>query len=129
MNLKGQALILLAAAMAVSTGVMAQSVSLKSGESADLGWVYWIANCRSILASFSGVDLLEGPKEVTLAIREGQVMARRQNCPSPVPGGTVVIKAGEVKEKYSGTIRYRVRYRTEDGDRQSSHSYRIELFP
>ena len=107
----------------------AQDVSLKKGESAELGPVYWQSNCTSILKSFGGIDLLDGPPGIELTIREDSVMARRQNCPNKMPGGIVVLTAKDVPSKFSGTIKYRVRYKTEDGDMQSSHSKSIALFP
>ncbi len=107
----------------------AEEISLKAGESVDLGAVYWIQNCQSILKGFGSVDLLEGPPGIDLTIREENVTARRQNCPNKVPGGTVVLTAKEVQSKFSGVLKYRVRYKTEDGDRQSSHSKNIALYP
>ena len=107
----------------------AQEIALKNGESADLGAVYWISNCRSLLKSFAGVDVLEGPPGVVLSIREDMVYARRQNCPNKVPGGIVVATAKDVQSKASGILRYRVRYNTSDGERQSTHSVQISLYP
>ena len=109
---------------------VAQEVSLKSGESVDIGTVYWVAaNCKSALKSFVGVDLLDGPKGIELSIREEPVAARRQNCPDKVPGGKVVLRAVNIPEKTEATIAYRVRYDTEDGDKQSSHKAKIALYP
>lgn len=121
------ALFLLAA---VHLNTMADdAVALKAGESTDLHPVYWINSCKSILKEFAGVDLLEGPRGIELSIREDNVMARRQNCPDKVPGGWVVLTAKEVTTTFSGKIQYRVRYKTEDGDKQSSHSKEIALYP
>lgn len=113
----------------VAASAYAEEISLKAGESVDLGTAYWIQNCQSILKGFGGVDLLEGPPGIDLTIREESVTARRQNCPSKIPGGTVVLTAREVQSKFSGVLKYRVRYKTEDGDRQSSHSKTISLYP
>ena len=107
----------------------AEEISLKAGESADLGSVYWISNCQSILKGFGGVDILEGPPGIELAIREESVTARRQNCQNKVQGGVVVLTAKEVQSKLSGVLKYRVRYKTEDGDKQSSHSKDLVLYP
>lgn len=107
----------------------AQGISLKTGESADINSVYWIHNCQSLLTGFVGVDVLEGPAGVTLSIREQQVTTGRQNCPNQVPGGVVVATAKTIPEKASGTLRYRVRYNTAEGIRQSTHSIQLSLYP
>ncbi|MBH1962917.1 MAG: hypothetical protein I8H77_01210 [Comamonadaceae bacterium] len=106
-----------------------QDVSLKIGESADLGAVYWQSNCVSTLKKIVGVDMLDGPPGVELHIREETVMAKRQNCSNKLPGGVVVLTAKDIPQKFSGTIKYRVRYSTEDGDKQSSHSKEVFLSP
>lgn len=107
----------------------AQDISLRVGESVDLGPVYWQSNCVSILKGIAGVDILDGPPGIELTIREENVTARKQNCQNKLPGGIVVLTAKEIPIKFSGTIKYRVRYKTEDGDKQSSHSKEIALFP
>ena len=112
-----------------SVPASAQAVSLKNGETAQLGQVYWVANCKSLLKSFAGVDILEGPPGVSLSIKKDLVYARRQNCPEKVPGGYVVATAKGVKASVSGTLNYRVRYNTVDGPKQSSHSVKINLYP
>ena len=44
----------------------AQEFSLKPNESVDPYPVYWIKDCRSLLTSFAGVDVLDGPPGITL---------------------------------------------------------------
>ena len=107
----------------------AQVISLKSGETVQLGPVYWVANCKSLLKSFSGVDILEGPPGLRLSIKEDMVYARRQKCPDKVKGGYVMATVKEVKTAVSGTLKYRVRYSTVDGQQQSNHSVTINLYP
>jgi hypothetical protein len=110
--------------------VRAEEISLKNNESAELSSVYWIGQgCKSLLKSFAGVDILEGPPGVTLAIKEEMVYARRQNCPNKVPGGKVIATAKGVQTAASGNLKYRVRYKTADGERQSSHSVAVSLYP
>ena len=124
--------ILVASALFFATGLSyAEPLVLKAGEKADLGSAYWISRsqCKSLLKSFGGVDLLEGPPGIELTIREENVVARRQNCPDPVPGGMVVLAIGELSSKYQGTIKYQVRYKTEDGDQTSTHQREVELLP
>ena len=73
--------------------------------------------------------LLEGPKEVALSIKEGMVIPRRSKCAKPVAGGTLVLTAKDVAQPMDGTLTYRVKYKTKDGDRQVSHVYKLSLFP
>ena len=106
---------------------LADEVTLRSGESADLHAAYWVNNCKSLLKGFAGVDVLDGPAGISFAIREEPVLARRQNCPDKVPGGMVVVTAGKLAEKATVTVKYRVRYNTEDGQKQSNHSVQLVL--
>jgi hypothetical protein len=46
-----------------------------------------------------------------------------------VPGGKVVATAKDVKEPKEAKLTYRVKYKTKDGDRQTSKVYTISLFP
>jgi len=116
-----------------STGVHAQSsgqrIALKSGESAELQTIYWVMNCRSTMVGMPEIEVLEGPPEVTLAIKEEMVLPRRFNCANRVPGGTLVATAKEIKEPMEAKLTYRVKYKTKDGARQTSNVYNISLFP
>jgi hypothetical protein len=114
-----------------ATGVQAQKriIALKSGESAELGLVYWIVNCASIVVGNPEVEVLEGPDELTLEIKKGNVTPRAQKCAKPVPGGTLVATAKEVTERKDAKLTYRVKYKTKDGDRQMSGAYSVSLFP
>jgi hypothetical protein len=106
-----------------------QRIALKDGESVELGNVYWVANCRSIMVGIPEIEILEGPREVTLAVKEGMVLPRRQNCASKVPGGTIVATAKDVKEPSEAKLTYRLKYKTKDGERQTSNVYNFSLFP
>jgi hypothetical protein len=104
-------------------------IALKSGDSIDLGAVYWVANCRSIMIGLPQVEILEGPPEVTLSIKEEPVLPRRQNCAAKVPGGTLVATAKDIKEPAEAKLTYRLKYKTKDGDRQRGNVFNISLFP
>jgi len=104
-------------------------IAVKNGESVDLGVVYWVANCHSIMVGLPEIEMLEGPPGVTLSIREEPVLPRRQGCADKVPGGTVVLTAKEVTERSDTKLTYRVKYKIKDGPRQTSQSYMISLFP
>jgi hypothetical protein len=106
-----------------------QRIALKDGESVELGKVYYVSNCRSIMVGIPEIEVLEGPQEVTLAIKEGMVLPRRQNCANKVPGGTVVATAKDVKERSDAKLTYRLKYKTKDGERQTSSVYNFSLFP
>ena len=106
-----------------------QRITLKNGESVELHPIYWVVNCRSIMVGMPEIEILEGPPEVTLAIKEEMVLPRRFNCANRVPGGTIVATAKDVKEPMETKLTYRVKYKTKDGDRQTSNVYNISLFP
>src|SRR5829696_5621550 len=71
------------------------TISLKSGESIDLMNVFFVVNCRSVLKATPQVEILDGPPQVSAAVREGMVLPRIANCAKPVKGGTIVLTAGE----------------------------------
>ena len=108
-----------------ATGVQAQTrIALKSGESAELQLVYLVVNCASIVVGTPEVEILEGPEELTLEIKKGNVIPRAQNCAKPVPGGTLVVTAKEVTERKDAKLTYRVRYKSKQGDRRQEASNR-----
>jgi hypothetical protein len=104
-------------------------IALKSGESIEIGTVYYINNCRSIMTGMPEIEVLEGPPEVTLTIKAGPVVPRRQGCAKEVPGGTIVATATNVKESKIEKLFYRVKYKTKEGDRQTANGYYVGLFP
>jgi hypothetical protein len=104
-------------------------VALKNGESVDIGPVYFITNCKSIVIGRPEVEILEGPPEVTVSIREEMVLPRVQNCAQKVPGGTVVLTAKDVTASKEAKLTYRVKYKTKDGDRQRGVVVNVSLFP
>jgi len=113
-----------------ATAVQGQTrIALKSGESVELHLVYFIVNCASIMVGTPEVEVLEGPQELTLEIKKGNVVPRAQNCAKPVPGGTVVATAKEVTERKDAKLVYRVKYKTKQGDRQRGETYNFSLFP
>ena len=75
------------------------------------------------------LDVLEGPEELTLTLKEGPVVPRANNCAKPVPGGTVVATAKEIKEPIEAKLTIRLKYNTKGGERQSSSVYIVSLFP
>ena len=104
-------------------------IAVKNGESVDLGTVYYVSNCRSIMTGLPDIEVLEGPSNVTISIREEPVLPRRQDCAAKVAGGTVVLTAKDVTEPAEAKLTYRVNYKTKDGPRQTSHAFVVSLFP
>lgn len=105
------------------------NIALKNGESVELGTVYWIANCHSIMIGLPEVEILEGPPGLTLAVKEAMVLPRRQNCANKVSGGILFAAAAEVKDRVQAKLVYRIKYKTKDGDRQRSATFNVSLFP
>lgn len=104
-------------------------IVLKTGESVELMTVYWVSNCRSIMVGLPEIEILEGPKEVALSIKEAMVLPRRQNCSSRVPGGILMATAKDVKEHAEAKLTFRLKYKTKDGDRPRGYVHKLSLFP
>jgi hypothetical protein len=104
-------------------------VALKAGESVELMTVYWVSNCRSVMVGTPEIEILDGPKQVALTIKEDMVLPRRQGCANRVPGGILMATAKDVKEPMEGKLTYRLKYKTKDGDRPRAYVYLVSLFP
>jgi hypothetical protein len=104
-------------------------IALKSGESWEIGLAYSVRNCRSIMTAKPEIEVLEGAPEITVTIKEGEVVPRQQGCANKVPGGTIVAAAGKVTETKLIRLIARVKYKTKEGDRQSAVVYDISLVP
>jgi hypothetical protein len=90
-----------------------QSLAIKNGESTELGSVWYVANCRSIMIGLPEVEILEGPPGLTLSIKEAMVLPRRLNCAKEVPGGILVATAKDVADPVQGKLVYRIKYKTQ----------------
>ena len=104
-------------------------LALKNGETIEVGPVYWVANCRSVMIGLPEIEILEGPAGVTLGIKEEGVLPRRQGCAAKVPGGRLMMSAKDITEQAEAKVTYRLSYKTKDGPRQTSNSYILSLFP
>jgi hypothetical protein len=125
-----KALLMLSSVFLAGTQAHAQqAIALKNGESTELGTVWYVANCRSIMVGMPEVEILEGPPGLTLSIKEAMVLPRRLNCANQVPGGILVATAKDVSDPVQGKLIYRIKYKTKDGDRQLSNTYNVSLFP
>src|SRR5215469_14997621 len=71
-------------------------ITLKSGESTELRNFYFVnQQCQSLMIGTPVLDVLEGPEELTVALKEGPKIPTK--CKNRVPGGAVVATAKEVK--------------------------------
>jgi hypothetical protein len=111
------------------TLVGSTSLALKSGESTEVGNVYYITNCKSLLKSTPEVEILEGPPGVSASIKEAMVLPRFQNCPAKVPGGTLVVSAKDIEDSSYSRLTLRIIYKTKDGDRKLSQVFNLSLIP
>jgi hypothetical protein len=117
------------AARAQSWQMQRFSVALKSGESSEVGDLYYVTNCQSLLVAPIEVTILEGPQGVTASAPEAMVLPRLQQCSKPVKGAKLVLTAGQIEDASNTLITLRVRYKTKDGVRDMSQSGTIQLFP
>jgi hypothetical protein len=105
------------------------TIALKNGETAEVGDLFWVINCRSILRSTPEVEVLDGPPGVSVTVKAAMVTPRVQRCANQVPGGKLVITAQNIEDPSYTPLTIRVTYRTRDGDRKFSHVYNLSLFP
>jgi hypothetical protein len=106
-----------------------QSIALRNGESTELGTVWWVANCETIMVGMPDVEIMEGPPELSLSIKEAMVVPRRVRCTNRVPGGILMATAKDVTHRVQGKLVYRIKYKTKDGDRELSNTYDVSLYP
>ena len=118
-------------AFAAASGAHGQQaprrIALKSGESTELRNYYFVQHCRSIMIGKPVLDVLEGPEELTVSLKEGTKVP--QKCTKPVPGGTVIATAKDVKAPKEAKLTIRLKFNTKVGERQSSNIYNVSLFP
>ncbi len=120
----------IAVALAGASAHGAEAIALKSGETAEIGNVFWIASCRSLLKGAMTVEVLEGPSDVTASIREQKIVPHKYNCPKPVEVGVLLLTAPkEIKTRLQAKVTLRVKYPTVDGERQNSRDIDLTLVP
>jgi dienelactone hydrolase len=109
-----------------------QLFSIKSGETLPIRVVTLVtATCDPLFLDFEGIDVLEGPPELSLQFEPGMVhtFTTTHECPKPVNGGTVVGTAKEVTGRKEALLAFRVRMKTKQGPKQLTARYRVLLFP
>jgi hypothetical protein len=108
-----------------------RNVALKSGETQELGLIYSVrSDCRSNLVGKPEVEILEGPPDLTVSIKEGDVVPRDRGCRNKVPGGTLLLTAPkEIDDPSFSRLVIRINYNTRDGRRPVSVFYNLSLIP
>jgi len=105
-------------------------LALKSGESTELGDLYWVnSSCKSLLKGTPDVEILDGPSGVTATIKPATILPRISGCAKAVPGGKLVITAKDIEDQGTALLVLRVNYKTQSGDRQRSVTVRLALIP
>jgi hypothetical protein len=104
-----------------------KTIAAKGGETVDLLPVYGARNCRSTLVSTPEVEVLQGPAEVKLSVREEMVTPK--NCAAKIKGGVVVATIAALTKPVDGKLTFRVKYKAKDGDHQVGHVYNVALIP
>jgi hypothetical protein len=128
-SIVGLASISATSVQAQSWQLLNASYALKSGESVEVADFYYITNCQSALTSFPEVTVLDGPPGVTASLTEAMVNARFHGCPKPVKGAKLRLSADKVEDYSQSVITLRIKYQTKDGERQTSKSFNLTLFP
>ncbi len=108
---------------------LAPTLALKNGETLELGPLYWVSHCRSVLTSIPEAVILDGPPGVTVSVKDAMVTPRRQNCPNKIAGGMLSVAAKDIQDPGTTQMTIRVTYKTRDGERKFSHLFNIEVLP
>ena len=113
-----------------ATGAESKAVALKSGETVEIGNVFWVVNCRSLMKGLPVVEVLEAPPGITVSVREQMVIPRALNCAKEVPGGILLLTAAKnISERRQGKLMVRIKFQTVDGERQGAREFDVTLFP
>jgi hypothetical protein len=102
-------------------------VALKSGESVDLGDLWWTVNCKTFLKGLPEVEILEGPSGVVAAIKEKMVLPRIAQCANRVRGANLTLTASDITDDSTSVVRLRIKYPTLEGRRDRNWSIRVVL--
>ena len=109
---------------------VATNISLKNGESTELGDLFFInMNCKSLLKATPEVEIMDGPPGVTAAVNAAKVVPRGYSCANPVAGGKLVISAKDVDDYSLTRLVLRINYNTVNGPRQRTWNINLALFP
>lgn len=106
-----------------------QTISLKNGESEELGELYYQRNCASLLNKPPEVEIVQGPPGVTAELKEALVMPREFRCPNPIKGAKLFVAAKNIEDPSYSTLILRITYDTREGVRKQSETYNLYLVP
>jgi hypothetical protein len=108
----------------------AQNVAIKSGETLELQSLYWVQNCRSVVIGQPEVQILEGPPDVKVTIKEDNIVPRIQGCSSKIKGGILLLTAPqEIDDSGAARLVVRIKFKTREGERTQSLIYNLSLIP
>jgi len=119
----------LAQTTATAVAAAERSLAIKSGETLELGQIYFQSNCRSILKGPPTAEILDGLPELSVSVKEMQVNARLQKCPKPLPGGILSLTAKDITKVSVNKAIVRIKYSTQDGDRYRSEILNVTMVP
>ena len=108
--------------------------SIRGGETLLLRFVASVTNdCVSTFKGFEGIDILNGPPEITLKFVPGKVSVNTVGgrvC-KPTAGGSIMITAAkDIGEEQEADLTFRVRYSTKQSNNFTWTSrYHLLLFP
>ena len=125
----GLAVLVLCPQTHAQTIIGSPTVALKNGETIEVGPLYWVSHCKSLLTSPPQAEILEGPPGVSITVKEAMVLPRLQQCGNQVPGGILVVTAKDIEDPSYSKLTVRVTYKTRDGDRKLSQVYNLSLIP
>ena len=105
------------------------TIALKSGETTEVGDLYWVSNCQSLLRGTPEAEVLDGPPGVSVTVKAAMIIPRAQRCANQVPGGKLVITAAEIEDRSYTPLTIRITYRSRDSERKQILIYNLSLFP
>lgn len=91
--------------------------------------LYWVGNCKSILKVTPTAEILDGPPNLTVAVKVANLLPYRQNCSKTVPGGLLYISAKDISAVSTARLVVRVKYATKDGERVRAYTYNVTMVP
>ena len=104
-------------------------ISLKSGETLEIMDLWYAINCESQLNTAPLAEVMEGPAEVTISVKEAMIIPHEENCDNPINGGKLLVSARDIENYSTSTLTVRITYDTKEGERKPSYSFNVILFP
>jgi hypothetical protein len=105
------------------------TISLKNGESEELGEFYYQRNCISLLNKAPQVEVVQGPPGVTAELKEAMVLAREFKCPNLIKGFKLFVSAKNIEDPSYSQLILRIAYDTREGERKQSQIINLYLVP